>query len=1122
VIGLVTTVRAEAELASRNPARPVTGSLPESTVNVLQRAFSEAETEQPEDAYQARACLALGLWSDGKKDEALKIINVELPHPSASDTKEKRRWQGWTYCVAIRAAYLKGSRNRLGDTVPLTEVELCIDSPDEHGSRHEDLFRILDSAPANVQKSDEYCAWLEKFLMRMCLKRPKRSIWNGDEAGKMTTERLLAPFRLWLRYWENIRARKATSEHIPDEGDRRDVWAAYYKTLSLLLRTGYTYPPSSVALFSKVMGTRASNSKLAQSLEIQRVEGVYQDLVLSETTFPTASQFNKEVEDCADQVMENWSIMCGPSWEEDELGSGGREALGRQVLDFLYRAATRTFHSCSILRHLFALHASLGEFHLAEKALDSYLDIALKEKSRVEKSGKDEPTLDKDEDIVQTIVNGIEMLCSYGKMAQAQRAQQLSASLREWLERQEKSIAKRSREKPGSSRQGTEGPLLPSTVTLIHRAIGISKANWARYILEPSERSTLQSEAVEHLRQSLIIEGGRLADPRTLYALATVLAETRDIEGAIATVKQSLAAHSQLVSDGADNDTFDHHSRTLNQMSVVRCWHLLALLLSARQDFEKAEAACDAALESFDGDGHMTRETKLKQLNFFEKQQLVQTKLTQASLLEINSSLEDAINAGGETLRLYAYLFPAPQEKKESQENLKPATGTLRHRGSLFHRKKAAEDSNPASTGPGSVYSNRISEDTTRPPTVSTTVDGSLAPPGLAYHPSHKLHKNPSKRSIRRERPPTATSTHVPATAPQINGIETKADDGVGVAISHDLPTAITTQLEGITASHLPSLTLDDGQSNEYLIPRAAPRISYTPLPPRFSRTVGESYSLGLLSSIWVFIAALYRRAGLYEDSVGAIEEAYKLAENVEGLAAKTNSSVKEFEEPGWGGAPSVEKLWADANAESAYLHVSQHRPQEAIAKFEIALTFYPDHRIATVGLSNLLLDIYTQKLEKPSELTSSSSKSAESKPGPVDSSSPVLSPINALQQGSTTHRRTASSTEAFPSLSPTDPGIAVASVADATDSAAKSSNSQSKPKDLDRLAARDRAFGLLSSLTKLGTSWDDSEAWFALARAYEESGQPDKARDVLWWVVELEEKKPVRGWSCLGQGYSA
>jgi hypothetical protein len=71
----------------------------------------------------------------------------------------------------------------------------------------------------------------------------------------------------------------------------------------------------------------------------------------------------------------------------------------------------------------------------------------------------------------------------------------------------------------------------------------------------------------------------------------------------------------------------------------------------------------------------------------------------------------------------------------------------------------------------------------------------------------------------------------------------------------------------------------------------------------------------------------------------------------------------------------------------------------------------------------------------------------------------------------------------------------------------------------LNRLAARDRAFGLLSTLTKLGSGWDYSEAWYALARAYEESGQIEKTKEVLWWCVELEDTHPMRNWKNVALG---
>lgn len=81
------------------------------------------------------------------------------------------------------------------------------------------------------------------------------------------------------------------------------------------------------------------------------------------------------------------------------------------------------------------------------------------------------------------------------------------------------------------------------------------------------------------------------------------------------------------------------------------------------------------------------------------------------------------------------------------------------------------------------------------------------------------------------------------------------------------------------------------------------------------------------------------------------------------------------------------------------------------------------------------------------------------------------------------------------------------------------SAENQLSPPELSRLAARDRAFGLLSTLTKLGAGWDYSEAWYALARAYEESGQMEKTKEVLWWCVELEDTRPIRNWRSVALG---
>lgn len=155
--------------------------------------------------------------------------------------------------------------------------------------------------------------------------------------------------------------------------------------------------------------------------------------------------------------------------------------------------------------------------------------------------------------------------------------------------------------------------------------------------------------------------------------------------------------------------------------------------------------------------------------------------------------------------------------------------------------------------------------------------------------------------------------------------------------------------------------------------------------------------------------------------------------------------------------------------------------PFDAITYFEKALAHFSDHPTAIIGLSELLLDIFEQKMPAEPPETSALSSLA------VDAF--------RLSQLRVTGDDAKLSNNAPPSTAP------------------------DSPEALDRLVARDRAYHLLSTLTKLDSGWDSSEAWFVLARAYEMSGQPEKAKDSLWWCVELEDTRPIRHWRCLGPG---
>lgn len=213
---------------------------------------------------------------------------------------------------------------------------------------------------------------------------------------------------------------------------------------------------------------------------------------------------------------------------------------------------------------------------------------------------------------------------------------------------------------------------------------------------------------------------------------------------------------------------------------------------------------------------------------------------------------------------------------------------------------------------------------------------------------------------------------------------------------------------------------------------------------------------------------------------------------------------------------PDASQRGALAFAESA--------PYTALAHFESALNNFADHPVAIVGVSNILLDIYTEDLLPAPSIT------------PLIPSGPLSTPSASTLNTATTpivQPSTSTPLQTFGPLGlPSAHVLPLIKSLDTSDSDASTpttatsnlspsiSNKESSTALLDRLAARDRAYGLLSGLTKLGTGWNYSEAWFALARAYELGGQADKAREVLWWCVELEEGRAVRGWEEAGGGY--
>ena len=816
---------------------------------------------------------------------------------------------------------------------------------------------------------------------------------------------------------------------------------------------------------------------------------------------------------------------------------------------------------------MFTVHTSLAEFDLAGKALDSYVEIVGKGMARSEKSGETSVGLDTADIAMRTVAVGISMFCTFGRRREAEKAQELAKVLRKWLQTRypgsnSDTITDMER-MHGLKIYNVEANILVSSKSLAAaiRGIGISQAHWARLTFEPSRRAELHEKAMSNFQDAVKIGSDDEENVDTLYALALILAETRDLENAIVTVKAALSLESQSSPTSALAKVIVPGSGT-----SIKLWHLLALLLSARQDFDTAIISCEAALDSFTKDGEQQYTSQMRgQMGNNLKQNILEIKMTQLALTEVNEGPEVAVNASGELLELYANLFgPIISSTKveglsRSSTSIEGSSGTNKSiRGSIFSRTKPAE---PRLQANNSIRTQTAPTNLPQAPSISiTNGNGALQHSSghhLFHHGSKKLQKSNSKRSmgsVRRSMAPSpakkAASHEAPGSSNHFqrsniaDGVlrddelkeastdnsQPYAPDEVGVAVSRNIPPkpALPTTGHDVspTATHsMPTiphnydekkqpLPLKQPANQDIRLPTISPNSSSSQPQSLFVETEQQHHAFSLLIKIWLLITGLYRRAKMYDDAKEALEEALKHVRSVELVIITRQSSARAFAESGWGGVKSVDELWADVYTEQGNLHLARSAPHDALLQYESALTHFPDHPGATVGLSNLLLDVYSQKI--PSQSPQSSVQAL------------LLSSESSVAMDDTAHGSGSASSSA--PLSPQTPRTPTTLGLPSTNPSPHlppsttprpASSHRKTPEALNRLAARDRAYGLLSSLTKLGSAWDNSAAWFALARAYEEGGQLDRAKEVLWWVVELEEKRPVRGWDCLGQGYS-
>ncbi|EPE30227.1 TPR-like protein [Glarea lozoyensis ATCC 20868] len=1169
---------------------PISTPTPSSHLARFAPLLAEAigrERSYVEDGFQAEVCLGWLHWQLGHSELAVSALSSSIEKEFSQLDGTGKESTGWTRVCALKASYIKGTAQvRTGAVAEALET-------------FESALPILSSDSSLSSQARELRSWTELFLTGFCMLSShllKSKITSTLETGA------LSAFRAWSKFWDSQASSPQGGRAIGADVPRSRVWKEYYVTLSDLLQQELPFPTTSLATVYVETSTR-----LQQRAELKRVESNYETLLLNEVQFPQAEQASEEVEVFVEIVMENWRVLCGSNWKEHALGEGGFEAVSRGVLDILYRAATKTFHSTPILRHLFAVHLAIAEFDLALRAFDTYLEIVKKGKARVEKTGVPEHNLDSDTIVLKTISECIEALCRYGTRQGAEKARELGSYLEEWLESHQLAGPSSGQSAASQNSMVSATKVNPETISLTWRSIGICHAQSARITYDAPSRGEMQLRAIRCFKRSLSPEYHCSKDLETLFALGTVLAERRELTAATEVIKAGL-----LPQANAMTKSMHGHGAQIGQFTrerkLIPLWHLMALLLSAKQEFLTAVKSCEGAFEQFQDPkylfgekdpGSPFRSEHLNERTFsqssglvddmddFEKESVLELKMTQLTLIEVLEGPEIAVNASDELLSLYSRLFGDAQ--KELSTSVAPGTamppksavGTTRSiRGSIFGRTgRSLRKANPTALTLDDVDE---SNDHRRPqttqtvastiaPTIQVTSDAGPVGPSASQKESHR-HERLQKRndSMSRKRSTnTRNRSSSAARAGQLKTINSRSrsprravtaldgessrlplressqkvwtneteQGGIGIAVaaaspstdSHKMPSSKPLPPDSQQMEHKEK-SLKPAHNNPSIaqdsrLPRVSRYSSSTGPITRFPKEQQRRRRIAILTNVWLLIGSFYRKAGLFEDSKAALGEAEKLVESLQSETLKDLGAPVSVQHAGWGGGKSVGELWGDIFSERGFLAVSENSPHKALENFESALTNFADHPSAIVGLSNLLLDIYT------GDLTSLSATPTFIKPGKHQtvSASTINSPIASLNIQETSfnvneHLSLPQMASAGPLGLPNPKLVPLSDVLQPAPTKISPSSQAVVSKepstlDLDRLAARDRAYGLLTGLTKLGSGWNNSEAWFALARAYEEGGQPEKAREVLWWCVELEDAKAVRSWTVVGSG---
>lgn len=888
--------------------------------------------------------------------------------------------------------------------------------------------------------------------------------------------------------------------HHPDSPSPRDVPSGSPTENGSNNTISIVHDPNTVPTLTAKAGTKSQ-----LHAELKLIQTTYEAYLTHSLPFPSAADFHELIGEFVDVIALNWHTA----------GANGSDA--EAVVEILYRAVAKTFHSPRILRYLFYTLTSVGNLADAVLALQTYLDLSENAKERILK-GKIEKDFDPDGTVLATAVDGVRMICKY--VGDGEKGLKIAKRIEHWVKQW----------------RVADGEVL----AYVYRGVGTANATWARQTVVGENREDLLRVAETAFLRGLEHDA---KDADAWYGLALVQVDLLDVHAAVESLGKGLAAL------GAPSPSPKDEGYTRRATPLL---HALSLLLSAREEYEAATAACSTALALLSSHADPTA------LSIEMKETALQLQMTLMALSEATLGPEMAVGMSEHLLSLYTRLFPPPLRAAQEMGPsplpttavtlTRPGTATrisrmLTGRSARQHEKgysvSAYDLPNgglsclPPRPGTGKLVrpntgnktigtagsqtmkargkkeytSLRIAPKIKASNTDPVVVDPML--PGIAPQPKKTRRFSVSGGTIRRNKSvkssassstaagePTPPMPSTPGTSAGTLSFTVSRDrTPIGSAFSspggRDSPetlgegvmfTVLKRKLDSHQATHrnghfaTPPLMTGGSQSPVDSI-REEKVNGVGDSPPRKIDIPNNlqggqlSYPLAALGGYTTEgVARSVKRPWTLPEPVVGVEDEKRRAD----IALRTvwlcvcglyrrcgwiGDARGALEEAGTIGEGTG--VWgvgaregeADVCVERGLLALEAGDRRAAIELFETALATDVNHPGAVVALSQILLDIV------PS------------------SSSPVPPP-----------QKIASDRPKLPTQLQT-----------------KEEN------EADFMIRQNRALGLLRACTNSPRGWDCSEAWYALADVLEKQGDVDDAKRALWKVVGLEDARGVR-----------